>query len=81
MQKLISQALKIVGNAGGPFSKKNKRGRGSGWKQQPKQGASIPPGFEKPKPAAGGQLGGDRPPIQRFKCKQVGHVAANCPNK
>ena len=81
VQKLTAQALKEVGNAGGPFAKKNRRGRGSGWKQQAKQGASIPLGFEKPKPAIGGQLGGDKPPIQCFKCKEVGHVAASCPNK
>ena len=44
--------------------------------------AAVPPGFEKPKPAAGeGQLGGDRGPIQCYKCKEFGHVAANCPNK
>jgi hypothetical protein len=81
VQKLTAQTLKAVGNAGGSFAKDSRRGRGGGWKQQPKQGAAIPPGFEKPKPAAGGQLGGDRPPIQCFKCKEMGHVAANCPNK
>ena len=53
----------------------------SSWKQLARQGISLPPGSEKPKPAAGGQLGGDKPPIQCFKCKEVGHVAANCPNK
>ncbi len=81
VQKLTAQAPKAVGNAGGPFARKSRRDRGSGWKQQPKQGASISPGFEKPKPAAGGQLGGDKPPIQCFKFKEVGHIAANCPNK
>ena len=81
VQKLTAHAMKAVGNAGGPFAKKSRRGRGSGWKQAAKNGGAIPPGFEKLKPAAGGQLGGDRPPIQCFKCKEVGHVAANCPNK
>ncbi len=58
-----------------------KRTRGNGWKQPAKQGGAIPPGFKKPKPAAGGQLGGDKPPIQCYKCKELGHVAANCLNK
>ena len=69
--------MKAVRNVAGHFAKKSRRGRGSGWKQPEKQGNSIPPGFEKPKPAAGGQLDGERPPIQCFKCKEVGHVAAN----
>jgi len=63
VHKLVAQALKAVGNAGEPFAKKSRRGRGSGWKQQAKHGTFIPPGFEKPKPVAGGQLGGDNPPI------------------
>ncbi len=81
VQKQTTQALKAVGNAGGPFGEKRKRARGSGWKQPAKQGGAIPPGYEKLKPAAGGQLGGDKPPIQCYKCKEFGHVAANCPNK
>ncbi len=63
VQKPTARALKAVGNAGGPFGSKRKRTRGGGWLQPAKQGGLIPPGFEKPKPAAGGQLGGDRPPI------------------
>ncbi len=81
MQKQTAQALKAVGNAGGPFGGKRKRTKGSGWKQPAKQGGAIPPGFEKPKPAAGGLLGGDKPPIQCYKCKEFGHVAANFPKK
>jgi hypothetical protein len=69
VQNLTAQALKVMGNAGGPFAKKSKRGRGRSRKQLAKPGSSLPPRFEKPKPAAGGQLDGDRPPIQCFKCK------------
>jgi hypothetical protein len=67
VQKLSAHAMKIVGNAGGPFAKRSKRGRGGNWKQPARQCSSLPPGFEKPKPAARGQLGGDKLPIQCFK--------------
>jgi len=43
--------------------------------------SSLTPGFEKPKPGAGVQLGGDKLLIRCFKCKNLGHVTANCPNK
>ncbi len=32
VHKLTAQVLKAVGNAGGPFAKKSRRGRGSEWK-------------------------------------------------
>ncbi len=66
-----------------PYAGKSRKGgRGGGsWKQPAKQPDGLTPGFDKPKPAAGGQLGGDRGPIPCFKCKEMGHVAANRPNK
>ncbi len=66
-----------------PYAGKSRKGGrgGGGWKQPAKQPSGLPPGFDKQKPAAGGQLGGDRDPIQCFKCKEMGHVAAMCPNK
>jgi hypothetical protein len=83
MQKLSQAAKTAVGIAGGPYARKSRKGGrgGGGWKQPAKQPSSLPPGFDKPKPAAGGQLGGDRDPVQCFKCKEMGHVAAMCPNK
>ncbi len=83
VQKLSQAAKTAVGIAGGPYAGKSRKGgRGGGnWKQPAKQPGGLPPGFDKPKPAAGGQLGGDRGPLQCFKCKEMGHVAAMCPNK
>ncbi len=81
VRKQTARALKVVGNAGGPFGGKRKKTKGIRREQPAKHGGAIPPGFEKPKPAAGGQLGGDKPPIQCYKCKEFGHAAAKCPNK
>ena len=66
-----------------PYAGKSRKGGrgGDSWKQPAKQPGGLPPGFDKPKPASGGQLGGERGPIQCFKCKEMGHVASMCPNK
>jgi hypothetical protein len=82
VQKLTAHVKVTTGNAGGPFAGKSKKAKGGGyWKQPVKQGGSLPPGFDKPKPAAGAHMGSDMPPILCFKCKELGHVAAMCPNK
>ena len=82
VQKLTAQAKAATGHNGGPFAGKSKRAkRGGGWKHPAKQGSSLPLGFDKPKPDASAQLGSDKPPIQCFKCKELGHVVAMCPNK
>ncbi len=75
VQKQTAPSLKAVGNAGGPFGGKKKRTRGSGWKHPAKQGGTIPPSFRVYRNRA------YRPPIQSYKCKEFGHVAAICPNK
>jgi hypothetical protein len=77
VHKLSHQAKDVVGIAGGPFAGKSKKGGRGKTKQQ----GALSPGFEKPKPAAGGQLGGERGPMQCFKCKEMGHFAVNCSNK
>ena len=53
MQKWSAQAQRAVGNAGGPFAKKSRRGKRRGsWSQAAGASGSLPPGFEKPKHAA-----------------------------
>jgi hypothetical protein len=54
VQKLSHQAKTDVGIAGGPYAGKSRKGgRGGGnWKQPAKQPGDLPPGFDKPKPAA-----------------------------
>ena len=82
-RKLFWQAKAAVGFAGGPFpGRSRKGGKGGGsCKKHMKQPGGLPPGFEKPKLAAGGQFGGERGPIQCIKCKETGHLAGKCPNK
>ena len=64
VHKLTAQAKESTGNAGGPFAGKSKRAKGGGgWKYTAKQGGSLPPGFDKPKPVACVQLDSDKPPI------------------
>jgi hypothetical protein len=50
VQKLSAQAQKAVGDAGGPFDEKSRRGRKRGsWSQPEKTGSSLSPGFDKQK--------------------------------
>ena len=58
VQKLSAQARAAAAVAGGPFSGKKKvRGGGSSFKQPAAKGGSLPPGFDKPKAAAGEHAG------------------------
>ena len=56
VKEVSAQAKAADGAAGGPFNGKKKvRGGGGSFKQRAAKGGSLPPGFDKPKAAAGEQ--------------------------